>query len=65
MEKKFEIGNCVILKSGGPTMTVTKHVGTTPLRGASQYSGKIDCTWFFENELKFGTFPQDTLEIDE
>lgn len=65
MEKKFEIGQSVILKSGGPTMTVTKHIGTINVSGPSQFSGKVECNWFIDNELKKGEFPQDALELDE
>lgn len=63
-EKKFQIGDIVLLKSGGPKMTVTKHVGTTPFSGPSQYTGNVECTWFIDNELKRGTFPQDSLELE-
>jgi uncharacterized protein YodC (DUF2158 family) len=66
MEKKFEIGQSVILKSGGPTMTITKLIDTISLRGGSgSFTGKIECNWFIENELKKGEFPQDALKLDE
>jgi uncharacterized protein YodC (DUF2158 family) len=65
MEKKFKIGDSVILKSGGPTMTVTKHVGTIPLSGPSQYTGRIQCTWFIDNKVEKAEFPQEALEPEE
>lgn len=62
MEIKFKLGDTVILKSGGPIMTVTKYI-TTVGGGSSMYTGNIECTWFFGNELKYGTFPQDALKL--
>ncbi|WP_078008534.1 YodC family protein [Flavobacterium sp. KBS0721] len=64
MEKKFAIGDSVELKSGGPTMTVTKHIGTVPFSGPSQYTGTVECSWFFDHELKKANFPQDSLELE-
>lgn len=64
MVKKFQIGESVTLKSGGPTMTVTKHIMAMQFNGPSQFLGSIECSWFFENELKSANFPQDSLEIE-
>lgn len=65
MDKKFTIGDIVILKSGGPTMTVTRYVETVSMSEPRQYSGRVQCTWFFENVLNKGEFPQDALEKEE
>lgn len=51
----FEVGDTVILKSGGPVMTVT-YVGR---------EGKVDCTWFNKEGGNFSpnshTFRTDAL----
>ena len=65
MEKKFAVGDNVELKSGGPVMTVTRLIGTTPLSGPSQYTGKVECSWFFDNKLTKADFPQDALELED
>ncbi|CAI2765696.1 YodC family protein [Flavobacterium collinsii] len=65
MEKKFQIGDSVVLKSGGPTMTVTRHIGTTPLSGPSQYTGRVQCSWFIDNKVERDEFPQEALELEE
>lgn len=63
MEKKFEIGATVKLKSGGPTMTVTKHIYPVALRGQSEFRGTVQCSWFYENKINYSDFPQDALEL--
>jgi uncharacterized protein YodC (DUF2158 family) len=45
---KFEVGTLVVLKSGGPTMTVTS------IR--DQSDGVVHCEWFASNELKREAF---------
>ncbi len=65
MEKKFKIGDSVILKSGGPCMTVTGFRKTRPIKGEGQFNGRIECTWFKDTEVLHGDFPQDALELDE
>ncbi|GIQ60328.1 hypothetical protein Flavo103_34640 [Flavobacterium collinsii] len=64
MEKKFKIGDSVILKSGGPTMTVTAFIGTRPMSGPSQYTGRVTCSWFTDNKVQTADFPQDSLELE-
>jgi uncharacterized protein YodC (DUF2158 family) len=51
MEKRFEIGDVVQLKSGGPKMTVTEIDGKTHVRTA----------WFGGSKLEHGRFPLDTI----
>jgi uncharacterized protein YodC (DUF2158 family) len=52
MEREFEDGATVQLKSGGPIMTVVDH-------GQWGYDSheKYKCTWFDKGELKDGLFP--------
>ena len=49
---KFEIGDKVQLKSGGPVMTIEK----------IDNEEKIQCVWFKDVELESANFMQDTLE---
>ena len=49
---KFEIGEIVRLKSGGPKMTVTVVV-----------FGRVGCTWFDEDDNEHrGSYPRAALE---
>lgn len=52
---KFEIGETVQLKSGGPIMTVKGY-------GAAQADVQVICQWFKNESLKEGEFPEESLE---
>jgi len=52
----LSIGNCVKLKSGGPTMTITA-------RTQSITTTWLDCQWFEGTLLKTQSFPEPTLKI--
>lgn len=59
MEIKLTVGDLVLLKGGGPIMTVT-HV--------SACENFIDCMWFLRGaeksfELEKGTFPLKSLKV--
>ena len=58
--EKFEVGNLVRLKSGGPTMTVERLVSTW-----NQTQPKnVSCSWFNSKDEKHtAEFHQDTLTI--
>ena len=71
MEQKFQKGNVVRLKSGGPDMTAT-HYKTSldvlaPFQGRKQKPNKpthvIHCQWFEKNKLKANDFHEDLLEL--
>ena len=50
---EFKIGDTVMLKSGGPLMTVSNIVSESYL----QYSkGDISCIWFDKNNQMSGSF---------
>jgi uncharacterized protein YodC (DUF2158 family) len=51
---KFDIGDIVKLKSGGPDMTVQ----ALPNAANSNYT----CQWFAGKKLESGRFPSDSLE---
>lgn len=53
-EPKFKIGDIVVLKSGGPTMTVW---GANEMLGSIHYS----VTWFVGGENKQGVFNEPEL----
>ncbi|MFY8214288.1 MAG: YodC family protein [Flavobacterium sp.] len=65
MESVFKIGDCVTLKSGGPTMTIEKLIGTIPITGPSTFTGRVECKWFVGTELSSGQFHQDALELNK
>jgi uncharacterized protein YodC (DUF2158 family) len=52
---KFEVGQTVRLKSGGPLMTVSLDYAT----------GTYQCTWFDGKKQQSGNFPQATLVEDD
>lgn len=52
-EQKFKTGDDVVLKSGGPRMTVNKYVS----------GDSIKCDWFNGSDFNSNTFLQDQLEL--
>jgi len=48
---KFKSGDCVKLKSGGPTMTVSNAKDDT-----------IECSWFVDGTIQHSTFTPDSLK---
>jgi uncharacterized protein YodC (DUF2158 family) len=52
MPDTFKAGDVVVLKSGGPKMTI-EYVGTD----------RADCRWFVGEEVKQGTFHLEALKI--
>ncbi len=55
MQSRFQVGEIVMLKSGGPEMTVSQIANN---RGAPL----IRTTWFEGSELKRGQFPEESLK---
>jgi uncharacterized protein YodC (DUF2158 family) len=55
MQSKFQVGEVVVLKSGGPEMTVSEIAKN---RGGLL----IRATWFEEGELKRGQFSEGSLK---
>lgn len=55
----FVIGDQVVLKSGGPIMTVQQILGTE--------TGKFSyrCQWFAGKKLDSGAFPENSLVLSE
>ena len=61
-KNKYKIGDVVMLKSGGPKMTVSSvprdpDPNVLSDRGSSWYS----CSWFKGGSLEHGTFSEDLL----
>jgi uncharacterized protein YodC (DUF2158 family) len=52
---EFKTGDQVVLKSGGPTMTVMEELPT----------GQIRCQWFSGKNLKHGNFKPESLNEPE
>lgn len=72
----FNTGDIVILKSGGPKMTVQRVIGADMEASLNQIDdyiklfkgykpGDVLCQWFVGNELKQGAFPPDSLVVDK
>ncbi len=69
---KFNIGDIVQLKSGGPQMTVQRIIGSDSnfmIKAADEFlktqgfaEGDVVCQWFNDNKLESGTFKQDSLK---
>ena len=57
--EKFQTGDIVQLKSGGPKMTV---VGYADIFGTSDKK-TVRCQWFAGSKLESGSFPEDSLEV--
>ena len=67
MEFKFEVGDVVKLKSGGPKMTVKEYQekhSIVPIKDQeTEYTGYILCSWFDEkNKLRCHRFLEKALE---
>jgi uncharacterized protein YodC (DUF2158 family) len=70
---RFNIGDIVQLKSGGPQMTIQRIIGSGDsnfmIKAADEFlktqgfsEGDAVCQWFNENKLESGTFKQDSLK---
>ncbi len=56
MANKFEHGDIVRLKSGGPTMTIEELPGEI-----AAYEKSYGCVWFKEFDRKYGKFREHAL----
>jgi len=61
MEEKFNPGDVVKLKSGGPNITVDSYVRAFCDTTDQIRQTVCKCIWFANNERKEGYFSQDTL----
>ena len=59
MEKKFNIGDIVKLKSGSPEMTVIEHVIEA---FTGKFQGVIKCAWFVDGNSHTANFDQGAVE---
>lgn len=55
----FAKGDQVVLKSGGPVMTVEKPISSTT---TGFFNGNYRCQWFAGKKLDSGNFPEESLE---
>ena len=63
MANKFNAGDVVVLKSGGPPMTVDKVPGDRPHATSSQILTEYRCEWFRGATAERGGFGEHVLEI--
>lgn len=61
MEPKFKPGDLVVLKSGGPVMTV----GSLSTDIADQFGGSYYCSWFAGAKDNHRSFPEAALKAAE
>ena len=60
-EKKFKVGDEVVLKCGGPCMVVEGYTSAH-----SMISGLVTCTWFTDqDEVRQHNFKEECLDIWE
>ncbi len=58
MSNKYNVGDIVKLRSGGPDMTVQD----VPIAG-NQYKDHYRCQWFAGKKLESGNFQEESLEL--
>ncbi len=62
--RKFDIGDTVQLKSGGPEMTVKGYKQLFSLKESGKVSETdVVCTWMDKEKKQQGTFHQDMLDF--
>lgn len=57
-QNKFNLGDIVKLKSGGPDMTVKEVVIGY---NSNEFTGNYHCQWFAGKKLDVGTFPEESI----
>jgi len=62
MEQKFKIGDVVVLKSGGPRMTISDDKTGVNFQGPRFWNGRYDCQWFENDTIQTSRFKQEALE---
>jgi uncharacterized protein YodC (DUF2158 family) len=67
MASTFSKGDVVVLRSGGPAMTVVGPLSEQGMVGARYRMGgatetDLLCTWFDKGEQKYGTFDPELLK---
>jgi uncharacterized protein YodC (DUF2158 family) len=63
MERKFKIGDQVVLKTGSPLMTIINdRMGDDPER-AYYFDGTYRCAWFTETNEYREIFTQEALKL--
>ncbi len=59
IKRKFKRGDQVVLKSGGPKMTVDGYAW----HGNYESYDTIICIWFHDNERKISEFSQESVNL--
>ncbi|MBK6698727.1 MAG: DUF2158 domain-containing protein [Saprospiraceae bacterium] len=65
MDKKFEIGDVVELKSGGPNMTITRIINKFHPEGAGEKAMFCECVWFVDKIERTHEFVLESLQTPD
>jgi uncharacterized protein YodC (DUF2158 family) len=62
MTDKFQPGDKVALKTGGPVMTIKGHAVTHKSNGSTTIREKYECTWYDGKKVQQAVFIEDILK---
>lgn len=62
MAQKYKTGDVVLLKSGGPKMTVKEYTQDFTLAPGVREVEAVSCQWFAGSKQEQAIFPEDSLE---
>ncbi|MEP7318188.1 MAG: DUF2158 domain-containing protein [Panacibacter sp.] len=63
MANKFNTGDKVSLKTGGPVMTIKGHAATHTSNGNIAIIDKYECTWYDGKKTQQAVFIEDILKL--
>ena len=64
MDKKFKIGDTVVLKSGSPEMTISKEIkDKIDVYTPNTFMGNFEAKWFDGTKVYSDIFHQDSLDF--
>jgi uncharacterized protein YodC (DUF2158 family) len=63
VKQKYEIGDIVISKTGGPRMRIIYDKLGEDQEGYHYFNGRYRCAWIIDSKVQKDIFHQDALEI--